>query len=242
MTDVPMFVSRTPLVRDYGRTMPRALGPWALDSGGFTELDRNHGWTISAREYATFVRRAVREIGPPEFVAPQDWMTEPRMLRSTGLTVAEHQRRTVDNFRELRELLGEVVIPVVQGWTLDDYLACVELYEAAGVDLGAERLVGLGTVCRRQHVKPTERIVRRLAREGLRLHGFGVKLTGLELYGDVLMSADSMAWSLDARWNANHGIPSCEPAVRRSCSNCLHYALEWRERVTSTLGGLLCVA
>lgn len=237
-----MFVSRNPLVRDYGGLMPRALGPWALDSGGFTELDRNGGWTLSAADYTSFVRRAVREIGEPDFVAPQDWMVEPRMLQRTGLTIDEHQRRTVENFRELRQLLGTRVIPVLQGWTLYDYLTCVERYESAGIDLGAERLVGLGTVCRRQHVKPTATIVRRLAREGIRLHGFGVKLTGLELYGDALVSADSMAWSLDARWNANHGLPSCDPGVRRSCANCLHYALEWRERVTTTLRGLQCVA
>ena len=33
--------------------------------------------------------------------------------------------------------LGAPVIPVLQGWTLDDYLACVDLYASAGVDLAA---------------------------------------------------------------------------------------------------------
>lgn len=37
-TDVPLFISRRRLVERV--TLPRARGPWALDSGGFTELVR----------------------------------------------------------------------------------------------------------------------------------------------------------------------------------------------------------
>ena len=38
-----------------------------------------------------------------EWAAPMDWMCEPAMLARTGLTVEDHQRRTVANFLELRE-------------------------------------------------------------------------------------------------------------------------------------------
>ena len=42
-----------------------------------------------------------------------------------------------------------------------------------------------------------------------------------------------MAWSIDARWNAAHGkVTTCG---RKTCSNCLHYALEWREWVSHIL-------
>lgn len=44
------------------------------------------------------------------------------------------------------------------------------------------------------------------------------------------MSADSMAWSFAARRQPFSG--SCG---RRSCSNCLHYALEWRRRLLNRL-------
>jgi hypothetical protein len=48
---------------------------------------------------------------------------EPVMLAKTGLTVAEHQRRTVANYLQLRALAPEVAfIPVLQGWTTGDYL------------------------------------------------------------------------------------------------------------------------
>lgn len=239
-TTVPLFVSRVTLAPR--RTLPQAAGPFAIDSGGFSEIDRNHGWTIGAAEYAAFVGRVVEEVGRPDFVAPQDWMVEERMLTKTGLSIVEHQRRTVENFLELRGILGELVIPVLQGWTLDDYLECTEMYAAAGVELAEEPLVGLGTICRRQHELPAERIVRRLAAEKISLHGFGVKTSGLERYGDALTSADSMAWSMRARYLARNGEPSCDPSRRDDCANCLHFALDWRENLVSRLEVKGCAA
>jgi hypothetical protein len=69
-------------------------------------------------------------------------------------------------------------------------------------------------------------IVRTLSAIPLRLHAFGVKLTGLESYGDVLASADSMAWSINAR--KNPPLPGCK---HPRCSNCIRFALRWREQV-----------
>src|SRR5690606_3699977 len=173
---------------------------WALDSGGFTELAMHGRWTVSAAQYAAEARRFRDEIGRMEWAAPQDWMCEPWMLARTGLSVAEHQRRTVDNLLELRALAPDLPwVPVLQGWALGDYLRHVEMYDRASVDLRAEPLVGLGSVCRRQGMAEAERIVRALAGLGLRLHGFGVKLTGMRRFADALVSADSMAWSFDAR-------------------------------------------
>jgi hypothetical protein len=71
--------------------------------------------------------------------------------RKTGLTVAVHQQRTVVNFMRLRDWLGQIVIPVLQGWTRDDYMSCWQLYSDLGTDLESEPIVGLGSVCRRQN-------------------------------------------------------------------------------------------
>ena len=84
---VPLFVSRRTLA---GRTtLPRAVGTWALDSGGFTELQMYGRWEMSARTYAAEVRRFRDEIGGMAWAAPQDWMCEPWILEKTGLTVAD---------------------------------------------------------------------------------------------------------------------------------------------------------
>jgi hypothetical protein len=162
--------------------------------------------------------------------APQDWMCEPFMIERTGLRVAEHLHRTVENYLTLRRLApGLPFIPCVQGWRLADYLACLELYASAGVDLAALPRVGLGSVCRRQSTAEIAVIVTELARRGLRLHGFGVKTGGLHLYGHLLASADSMAWSYAAR--RAPALPGC--TGHKNCANCLVYATRWRSRVLS---------
>ncbi len=317
---VPLFVSRRTLTRR--KTLPRAVCDWALDSGGFTELQMFGKWTVSADLYASDVRRFSDRIGRLKFAAPRDWMCEPQVIgglvkrrpekrcpicpdsalrtgsldarerptttcdtcgylvigappkihvakwrawavaagpgmaaavaaadelgldavilfHGTGLDVAEHQRRTVADFLELRTIAPDLpIIPVLQGWTLADYLRHVDMYEAAGVRLREEPTVGVGSVCRRQGSAGAAAIMRALARLGLRLHGFGFKQRGIELCSDVMSSSDSLAWSFAARNSppiAGHDKPG-EGRVKghKNCANCPDYALRWRGMVTES--------
>jgi hypothetical protein len=226
LVDVPLFVSHRTL-RTY-RTLPRAVGPWALDSGGFTELNMHGRWATTTSDYLDAVGRYQANVGLLEWAAPQDWMCEPVVLAKTGLPVREHQERTVQNYLDLR---GRPFIPVLQGWTVGDYWRCVDLYSDAGVDLRDEPLVGLGTVCRRQGTSEIAGLVRDLAGGGLRLHGFGMKLGAFDTDVAVhLVSADSLAWSYGAR--RSPPLPGC---THRSCANCLRWALAWRERVLARI-------
>lgn len=219
--DIPLFVSRR-TVQSIPRRTP-GTAPWALDSGGFTELSMNGRWTITAQQYAQQIED-VRPIGNLSWAAPQDWMCEPWIVAKTGLTVYEHQRRTVENYLELVDL-GAPVIPVLQGWTLDDYEQCATLYADAGVNLAACHTVGLGSVCRRQATDEIGAIAQWGHDRGYKLHGFGVKSGGLKKYGHLLASADSLAWSYTGRY---HPDPEC---AKKTCANCLHYALKWRTKV-----------
>ena len=56
-----------------GRRCP-VRGAWALDSGGFQELNLHGEWTVSVRQYVAEVRRYVQEIGNDRFAATQDWL------------------------------------------------------------------------------------------------------------------------------------------------------------------------
>lgn len=229
LTDTPLFVSHRRLTQR--RALPRARGRWALDSGGFTELSMHGRWTTTPGTYVQAVRHYRDEIGGLDWAAPQDWMCEPIMLAKTGLTVADHQARTVASVLELRALAPDLpFVPVVQGWRLDDYLACVDRYAAAGIDLTTEPTVGLGSVCRRQSTTEIADICTALASRGIRLHGFGVKTLGLTAYARHLVSADSLAWSYNARRN-----PPMTGHPHRSCANCLPWALRWRDRVLRSL-------
>lgn len=157
------------------------------------------------------------------------------MLAHTGLSVAAHQERTVANYLELTALApGLPFIPVLQGWELADYLRCADLYASAGIDLAALPRVGLGSVCRRQNSRRIAEIAATLSRSGIALHGFGVKTGGLHRYGPKLRSADSMAWSYNAR--RQPPLPGC--SSHRNCANCLRYATHWRARLLRALAAL----
>lgn len=228
---IPLFVARQSLAPR--KTLPRALGPWSLDSGAFSEITLRGGWTVSAATYADEVRRFRDEIGGMQWAAIQDWMCEPFALKRTGLTVTEHQQRTVDSYLDLRDLAPDLPwAPVLQGWATGDYLRHVELYDRAGVDLRRASVVGLGSICRRSQSADIIRLVYRLSDLGIRLHGFGVKTGGLRSIAHRLASADSMAWSFQAR-RAKRRLDGC--VGHQNCANCPRYALMWRERVLAAM-------
>jgi hypothetical protein len=208
------------------RRLPVAATCWALDSGGFSELSLYGAWRTSPAAYAGAIVRYRDEIGSLAWVAPQDWMCEPSILAKTGRSVAFHQAATVASVVELRGRVGPLVIAVLQGWDLGDYVACAERYRDAGLDLSAEPVVGLGSVCRRQGTSAIAALVGELAGYGLALHGFGIKTQGLGVYARHLASADSLAWSYTARRQAP--LPGC---THRNCANCPRWALAWRDRV-----------
>tara|TARA_Y100001956_G_scaffold74965_1_gene82498 strand:+ start:96 stop:842 length:747 start_codon:yes stop_codon:yes gene_type:complete len=233
-TDVPLFISRR--VIGQRKSIVNTLGEWALDSGGFTELNLFGKWTISEIDYVKQLSKINRSNGLL-WAAQQDWMCEPFMVKKTALTVKEHQKRTVDNIIKLRKLKPDVhIIPVLQGYSLQEYKECFELFESNNIDLRNEKLVGLGSVCRRQNNDDIERIVKYFHHKDLKLHGFGVKTRGLKKYGEMLQSSDSLAWSYGARVNQEYCEQHKKNPTTKNCANCLTYALEWRNKINNIIG------
>jgi hypothetical protein len=226
---VPLFISARRLRPR--RSVPQAAAPWALDSGGFSEISMFGQWLTPAMQYSSEVRGWRDRIGGMAWAAIQDWMCEPFIVEKTGLTVAEHQRRTVHSWRLLRQLAPDLPwCPVIQGWEIDDYLRCVDMYAADGTDLATLPIVGLGSVCRRQDTGMAEELITELHRRGIKVHGFGFKVRGLRRVHHLLESADSLAWSFQAR--RSEGYPGC---THKSCANCILYAMRWRERLLRVL-------
>lgn len=229
--DVPLFISFQRLRNR--RSIPRALAPWALDSGGFTELSQRGRWTIGADQYAERALELSEEAGQLVFAAIQDWMCEPAVRAKTGLKVEDHQWLTCYSFCELRELAPSVPwAPVLQGWEFDDYLRHAEEWERWQVDLRAAPIVGLGSVCRRQSTTLAEDLVRVLSAEGISLHLFGFKALGLQRCHESAFSADSMAWSFAARQRRVR-LPGCR---HQTCANCILWARAWRDELLRSLG------
>jgi hypothetical protein len=176
-------------------------------------------------------------VGTRRFLDPNGWLTDDQI-------VWEHQIRTVDNFVQLRKLAPDLNIkPAVQGWSVDQYVRHVELYwHRAGIDLTREPLTLVGSVCRRQGMTEAGHILAALHQVGVtRLHGLGFKTLGLIRFGDLLTSADSLAWSYDA-YQLKRPTLDCPGKIRRpgepvkNCANCLHYALAWRAAVLAAAG------
>lgn len=246
--DVAMMVSRRRLIRRPRKTpWPKSRRRWVLDSGGFTQLRDFGRWTITARQYAEEVHTWSEQFGSLIWTAPMDWMCEEIVIKGgaigrqrfagTGLSVPDHQERTVANYLELTTLAPHLPwIPVLQGDDVGSYWRCFEMYRSAEIDLAAEPVVGLGSVCRRQATTEIAELVTALAGEGLRLHGFGVKTGAHRLeYADWLTSADSLAWSDRARHIAQYErqgrpLPGC---THRSCANCWRFAIGWRDNLVA---------
>lgn len=194
------------------------------------------------KEFVERVRRYQSEIGGLQFVPCQDWMCEAQILAKTGLTVEEHQARTVASYLELRSLAPEIPwIPVLQGWKVTDYWHHQDDYYRAGVELHTLPLVGVGSVCRRQGMWQATVLMQSLARQGnrLRLHGFGYKTDGLKDSWMDLVSADSLAWSKQARLRdplPGHDKPGeGRRTGHKNCQNCKEFALMWLEHLHNTI-------
>lgn len=177
-------------------------GAWIMDSGAFTEISKFGEYRSSVAEYAEVINRWADD---PKLVAAvsQDYMCEPFILEKTGLTVADHQRLTIERYDALRLLVDPrvYVMPVLQGYSVEDYLRHLEMY---GNRLPRGAYVGVGSICKRNtDIKAVEAILTAIkaVRPDLRLHGFGLKITALSSWvvRDCLYSADSMAWSFSAR-------------------------------------------
>jgi len=179
------------------------VNDWIMDSGAFTTVTKHGGYPDSVDEYAEIIRR-FSTCGNLLAAVAQDYMCEPFVLKRTGLTVAEHQRLTVERYDQLlaADTNGVPIMPVLQGYEPAEY---VDHLRAYGDRITPGMWVGVGSVCKRNRNPGSVVVVLEAIhaeRPDLRLHGFGVKITALrnERVCELFHSTDSMAWSAAARW------------------------------------------
>lgn len=200
---------------------------WMMDSGAFTQITR-FGHHESPAWYADQIRRWSR-CGQMVCAVAQDFMCEQPALDATGSTVGEHIGLTVHYYVSLMEQFGWQppvhIMPTLQGYEVKDYLHCMRQY---GPLLKPNMWVGVGSVCKRnRNPQAILEVVGSIHRErpDLKLHGFGVKLTALKdpAIRNLLWSADSMAWSFNARIN---GRDQNDPKEARA----------WADRMAKIVG------
>ena len=191
------FVSVNRLLR---RKSEFAVGDWIMDSGAFSHMLRD-GEHMTVEQYAAEIRRWSMN-GHLLAAVTQDYMCEPFILAKTGLTVRDHQRLTVERYDDLLHAeTGVYILPVLQGYEPAEYVEHLRMY---GLRLGPGAWVGVGSICKRNgNIRAIEDVLLAIHHErpDLRLHGFGLKSTALSspLVQELLYTADSMAWSFQAR-------------------------------------------
>lgn len=196
----PAFISVNRL-RD--RKSDFEVGDWIMDSGAFTEISQHGRYRHSTAEYAKQIVRW-KNCGRLLAAVSQDYMCESFILNITGLTVAEHQRLTIERYDELvAHKTGVYIMPVLQGYEPSEYVDHIKQY---GSRLTNGMWVGVGSVCKR-NINPCAIFDVLSAikeyRPDLRLHGFGMKITALSVHAirALIETGDSMAWSFNARKN-----------------------------------------
>ncbi len=140
-------------------------------------------------------------------------------------------------------------VPVLQGWSVGDYLHSLELLNAVWSRwtpwLAPPRLIGIGSVCRRNLNDPEhglfavlEALDGRLP-PGTRAHLFGVKGAALSRVQDIpwVASADSMAYDFGARVDARSaGVRNSIERRRQAMSRWMEGAAERMNLMTRVLG------
>ncbi len=94
---------------------------WVLDSAAFSQISHHGHFVMSPQEYAEHISRWSR-CGTLLAAVAQDWMCEPWIVERTGLSVAEHQARSLQSYHTLRQLTRCYVMPVLQGYESQDYV------------------------------------------------------------------------------------------------------------------------
>ena len=176
------------------------VSDWIMDSGAFTEIATHGHYRESVDGYVAQIERW-KTCGNMLAAVAQDYMCEAWILEKTGLTIADHQRLTIERYDAIQSQTSVYIMPVLQGFAPTDYVAHIKAY---GDRLKPGMWVGVGSVCKRNGDPRAIYDVLstiKAERPDLLLHGFGLKTTALADGGvfDLLHTADSMAWSFAAR-------------------------------------------
>jgi hypothetical protein len=122
------------------KAFPRARAPWALDSGGFTELKDHGRWRITAAEYVAEVRRYAEAIGRLEWAAPLDWMCEPWVIFGKNWHLPRGHRHRFEGTRHARGLQS--------GDPEQDLATASSPLLTLGLRLGEGWLTGVACACK----------------------------------------------------------------------------------------------
>ena len=167
-----------------------------IDSGGFSFFKKWGEYPFDLETYLSFIYN-LKEQYPLELCAVMDYPCEIEANRTKLKTNKDRIEATVRNAVECIDADPNLPwIPVIQGFSLEEYLHCVDLYEQVGIRLD---YIAVGSVCARKgNLHSIRRILTKIRdRTKARLHSFGLSLTYLKdsQIHNAVYSSDSAAWN-----------------------------------------------
>ncbi|QAY80302.1 hypothetical protein [Sphingosinicella sp. BN140058] len=179
-----------------------------LDSAGFHMMFAEGGYPWTPEQYIfglcaayPWTRFSSLDLCVEEEIAHNRHEVNERIAKTVRLNIKCH------TLAEEAGLLDRLM-PVIQGANADDYLRC---FERLHPFIGDERLIGIGSMCRRKAtgedgiVSVVDALDRRLPK-GVLIHMFGLKSDGAESVANMterVYSIDSQAYGVRARHIAN---------------------------------------
>lgn len=170
-----------------------------IDSGGFAVHKRFGEYPYTVEQYIEYVQYMM-EKWPVTEVAILDYPCEPTVNREIYSSNLDRIRITVDNAISCIDADHNIPwVPVIQGYSLKEYLTCWGLYQDAGIKAN---LWAMGSVCARKKLGGIRTIVTALhKRTKQNLHAFGLTLVSIRdpQVFFALESSDSLAWNWYAK-------------------------------------------
>ena len=174
-----------------------------LDGGGFTFFSKQGDYPFSPDEYLKLVEHPYYGYRPLLWAA-LDYPCEPEIVRSSQSNL-DRIEATLDHLSYLkRYATHEGMVPVVQGYTLDERFHCLDRMASAGL---TSSFMAIGSLCALPDVKKIDEIVTAIgdyAEKNLShpvaWHLFGVKTSYFKLTNSTgwpyVFSFDTAAWEL----------------------------------------------
>jgi hypothetical protein len=196
----------------------KSEGRRRVDGAGFSQVFKHGRWLWGPDEHEKRMSAVESGLGAENVDGyfTQDWMCEPVIIQGghgahgTGLSVEEHQRRTVQSGVDLERINPRRKwVHTVQGYTLAEYERCIQMYFDVGIDLMQRETVAFGSMCKRgPDAAPIAAALFRLlgGPEGPRKHILGFNILALVALIGMLtpdeqnvLDADSASWSMKAK-------------------------------------------
>jgi len=189
-----------------------------VDCGGFyNSLGGNY--KTSDIEYLNYVKSVNADL-----FALRDYTCEKEVCKRLKTTPKEQIKKTFEHHLRMLEYLNDfyleynnkkaLAVPVLQGYELEDYLHCLDLYRSNGI---LSTYIAIGSLCRRNATREITEIIGKIREElpnWTMIHAFGIKLPAIKKIWNICDSIDTGTWDYASRWDIIRGEKSKREASR----------------------------